>query len=78
MAVAAMTNAICPGGLPVLMNMLVSDNSSVRSDGIKLSWMLVDRLGNSAFISDEAAKAGLAQALVNLLPAQMRCNTDLD
>ena len=64
-AVAAVTHAICPGGIPALLNMLGSSSSNVRSDAIRRSGLLIDRLG-VAFAVD-AVKAGLAQALVKLL-----------
>ena len=64
-AVAAVTRAICPGGIPALLSMLASDSSNVRSEAMKSSTLLLDRLG-SAFAAN-AVKAGMTQALIKLL-----------
>ena len=66
LVVAAVTHSVCPGGLPVLMEMLSSDIRSVQSQGVHASWLLVDRLGGA--FAENAVKAGLVTALAKLLP----------
>ena len=60
-AVKAVTNATCPGGLPVLLAMLESPSESIRLDAHTKLEFLINRLGSAFAVG--ANEAGLIQAL---------------